>query len=123
MRISDWSSDVCSSDLWSYAHELQTCMYAGGEKTAEGRLRGWREAGSMQAVADRSLLSLKQDVRLLEDGIRLSSRRAFAAMLPPRRLHADECDWNVPPYSSQHFLDVQFRDITGSWEFSPSSRF
>src|SRR3546814_5331479 len=32
-------------DQWSYAHELQTCMYAGGEKTAEGRLRGWREAG------------------------------------------------------------------------------
>src|SRR3546814_12147063 len=85
-------------DQWSYSHEYQTWMYAGGEKTAGGRLRGAREAGSMQAVADRSRLSRKQDVRLLEDGIRLSSRRAFAAMIQRRGLHADEVDWYVPHY-------------------------
>src|SRR3546814_10389842 len=123
MRISDWSSDVCSSDLWSYAHELQTCMYAGGEKTAEGRLRGWREAGSMQAVADRSLLSLKQDVRLLEDGIRLSSRRAFAAMIQRRGLRADEVDWYVPHYSSQHFREGMYEVMPDEWKIPQQRRF
>lgn len=108
-------------DQWSYAHELQTCMYAGGEKTAEGHLRGWREAGSMQAVADRSLLSLKQDVRLLEDGIRLSSRRAFAAMIERRGLRADEVDWYLPHYSSQHFREVMYEVMPDDWKI-PQSR-
>ncbi|WP_051101803.1 beta-ketoacyl-ACP synthase III [Solimonas variicoloris] len=108
-------------DQWSYAHELPTCMYAGAEKTAEGRLMGWRELGSMQAVADRSLLSLKQDVRLLEDGIRISSRRAFEAMIERRGLRVDEVDWYVPHYSSAHFADVMWEVMPDDWKI-PRSR-
>src|SRR3546814_2284138 len=38
MRISDWSSDVCSSDL-SYARGLDPAERAGLEAAAVGRLR------------------------------------------------------------------------------------
>lgn len=108
-------------DQWSYAHELPACMYAGAEKTPEGRLMGWRELGSMQAVVDRSLLSLKQDVRLLEDGIRISSRRAFEAMLQRRGLAADSVDWFVPHYSSEHFRDVMYEVMPDDWKI-PQTR-
>jgi 3-oxoacyl-[acyl-carrier-protein] synthase-3 len=108
-------------DQWSYAHELPTCMYAGAEKTPEGRLMGWRELGSMQAVVDRSLLSLKQDVRLLEDGIRLSSRRAFEAMIRRRGLAAADVDWYVPHYSSEHFRDVMYEVMPDDWKI-PQAR-
>ncbi|MGH8446133.1 MAG: beta-ketoacyl-ACP synthase III [Solimonas sp.] len=108
-------------DQWSYAHELPTCMYAGAEKTAEGRLMGWRELGSMQAVVDRSMLSLKQDVRLLEDGIRISTRRAFEAMIERRHLRADDVDWYIPHYSSAHFRDVMLEVMPAGFKI-PQSR-
>lgn len=99
-------------DQWSYAHELPACMYAGAEKTPEGRLMGWRELGSMQAVVERSMLSLKQDVRLLEDGIRLSTRRAFEAMIEKRGLRGEDVDWYLPHFSSEYFREVM-------WEVMP----
>ncbi len=93
-------------DQWSYAHEMQTCMYAGAEKADDGRLKGWREFESMQQVSARSVMSLKQDVRLLESGIRDSTRRGFEAMIARRGLCADAIDWFLPHYSSEHFRSI-----------------
>jgi len=63
-------------DQFSFAGELEPCMYAGAEKAEDGRLRGWRELASATEVAERSVMSVKQDVRLLEEGIRVASRKA-----------------------------------------------
>ncbi|MEQ1439513.1 beta-ketoacyl-ACP synthase III [Fontimonas sp. SYSU GA230001] len=93
-------------DQYSYANELEPCMFAGAEKREDGTLRGWREYGSAQEVAQRSVLSVKQDVRLLEEGIRVSSGKAFRAMLQRRRLALDDVHWFLPHYSSEHFRSV-----------------
>lgn len=108
-------------DQLSYAHELPVCMYAGAEKDADGRLRGWRECESMQEIAQRSLLSLKQDVRLLEEGIRHSARAGFEAMIARRKLRPGDVDWFVPHYSSAHFRDVMYEVMPSDWKI-PTER-
>lgn len=103
-------------DQLSYAHELPVCMYAGAEKDADGRLRGWRERESMQEIAQHSLLSLKQDVRLLEEGIRHSARAGFEAMIARRKLRPDDVDWFLPHYSSAHFREVMYEVMPPDWK-------
>ena len=107
-NASGLSLEVEWIDQFSYAHQLQACMYAGAEKTEDGGLKGWREFASLQAVSERSLLSLKQDVRLLEDGIRSSTQQAFAEIIERRGVRGDAVDWFLPHYSSAHFRDLLF---------------
>ncbi|MGH8456550.1 MAG: hypothetical protein ACRETE_06155, partial [Stenotrophobium sp.] len=77
-------------DQFSYASEMQACMYSGAEKNPDGSLTGWREFSSMQDLLSRSVLAWKQDVRLLESGIRSASRKGFEAMIERRKLRVDE---------------------------------
>src|SRR3546814_14961595 len=35
MRISDWSSDVCSSDLWTFVPQITVPIFSGGRLTAQ----------------------------------------------------------------------------------------
>ena len=103
-------------DQFSFAHELEPCMYAGAEKGEDGRLTGWREYGSINEVAQRSVLAVKQDVRLLEDGIRKASRWGFEAMLKRRGLKADQVDWLLPHYSSEYFRKVMYEVMPDDWK-------
>ncbi|MGH8461352.1 MAG: beta-ketoacyl-ACP synthase III [Stenotrophobium sp.] len=91
-------------DQFSYANEMQSCMYAGAEKNADGSLTGWREMPS-QELMRRSVLSLKQDVRLLDEGIRECTRRGFLDMQKRRGLQCADVDWLLPHYSSQFFRE------------------
>jgi 3-oxoacyl-[acyl-carrier-protein] synthase-3 len=91
-------------DQFSFANEMQACMYAGAEKNEDGSLTGWREMPS-QALLNRSVLSLKQDVRLLDAGIRLCTRRGFLEMQKRRSLQLSDVDWLLPHYSSQFFRE------------------
>lgn len=89
----------------SYTGELETCMYAGAEKTTSGRLKGWREYAP-QAWLERSIFSIKQDVKLLNDKI-----IEYTVVRPLRELsrqvlvEADQIDWFLPHYSSGFFRD------------------
>src|SRR3546814_17996347 len=42
-------------------------------------------------------------------------------MIQRRGLRADEVDWYVPPYSSQHFRDVMYEVMPDNWKI-PQSR-
>lgn len=103
-------------DQFSYAGELEPCMYAGAEKAPDGRLRGWREFASATEVAERSVMSVKQDVRLLEEGIRVASRKAFAAMIARRGLRAADIDWYLPHYSSDYFRRAMWDVMPDDWK-------
>jgi 3-oxoacyl-[acyl-carrier-protein] synthase-3 len=94
-------------DQFSYANEQQVCMYAGAEKHADGSLIGWRQV-EPQALLDRSVLTLKQDVRLLDSGIRDATRKGFDALRKRRRLGAGDVDWFLPHYSSEYFRSVLY---------------
>ena len=91
-------------DLLSFAHQLETCMYAGATKQEDGSLHGWREQDSLtQALANDSFL-LKQDVKLLNrEIISTAVDRTLPFLIDKHHLQADEINWFLPHYSSDYF--------------------
>ncbi len=88
----------------SFAHELETCMWAGGLKGEDGTFTGWREAGSAREVADSRCLLVRQDVKLLNrEIVRTSVDRTLPGLAAKRGLRTDRVDWFLPHYSSDFF--------------------
>jgi 3-oxoacyl-[acyl-carrier-protein] synthase-3 len=92
-------------ELTSAAHELPACMYAGGEKSEDGSLQGWRKFNAAE-WGSKSIFSLKQDVRLLnENVIRATLSEPLAAIMKKRNLNVRDIDWFLPHVSSQYFVE------------------
>ena len=53
-------------DITSYANTKETCMYAGGNKDAEGRFHGWASFPQSEWLSE-SLFAIKQDTRIRID--------------------------------------------------------
>jgi len=100
LRI-DWIEGV------SLANELPVCMYGGAIRLPDGRLRGWREAGSPKELVDQHYMSIKQDARLLDSAInRLISADTLGEIAKRRGLTAADIDWFLPHYSSEYFRNA-----------------
>lgn len=92
-------------ELISFANMQETCMYAGAEKDAHGRLTGWREFPLPELFA-KDVLSLKQDVKLLNQYIvPLTVERGLAAVMDKRHLSCEHIDYFLPHISSEYFRD------------------
>ncbi len=92
-------------DIFSYAGEMETCMYAGANKTKDGQLHGWQSFDGQQRLAD-SLMAIKQDVKLLNDNImHYTVEKPLLALQEKYRVRAGDFDWFVPHYSSNFFRD------------------
>ena len=95
LRI-DWLEGV------SYAHELETCMYMGGEKQIDGTLKGYMNY-SPQELLDESILSLKQDVKLLSSNIISKGFNQLKSIVDKRNFDVNEVDYFLPHMSSSFF--------------------
>jgi 3-oxoacyl-[acyl-carrier-protein] synthase-3 len=92
-------------DILSYAGEMETCMYAGGDKRADGSFRGWQQFGVAERDA-RSVLSVKQDVKLLNEQVILYTvEKPLRTIIGKRQLQAGAINHFLPHYSSQFFRD------------------
>lgn len=89
-------------DTISFANELETCMYAGGEKLESGVIKGWKEFET-EDIAGKSLFSLRQDVKLLGENIYQMSNRFLADIVKRRNLNLEEIDYFLPHISSEYF--------------------
>jgi 3-oxoacyl-[acyl-carrier-protein] synthase-3 len=93
--------------IWqnSYANELDVCMYAGAEKLANGSLKGWREY-LPKAWLDGSLLTIKQDVKLLNEKIvEYTVTKSLKRLLAMGKFTAADINWFLPHYSSDFFRE------------------
>src|SRR5690554_8109957 len=61
-------------DAMSFASELETCMYAGAEKNQAGEVISWTNYSSKE-WAEKSMFSIKQDIKLLDENIIRSEER------------------------------------------------
>ena len=86
----------------SFANELETCMYAGGEKLDDGSFRGWREYET-EEVFNKTLFSLSQDVDLLGKNIVPVGTEFFLDIARRRGLNVANIDWFLPNLSSEYF--------------------
>jgi 3-oxoacyl-[acyl-carrier-protein] synthase-3 len=86
----------------SFANQLETCMYAGGEKQDDGAIKGWREFEADELL-NRSLFSMKQDVRMLGENIYQMSNTFLADIVKRRNINLEEIDYFLPHISSEFF--------------------
>lgn len=86
----------------SFANQLETCMYAGGEKTEDGRFKGWKDY-STQEILDKTLFSLRQDVDLLGENIVPVGNNFFLDISKKRSIDIEKIDWFLPHLSSEYF--------------------
>lgn len=95
----------------SYANILETCMYAGCEKLEDGSVKGWR-AYAPQEWLDKSIFSVKQDVKLLNENVmEYTVAQALITMLEKNMFVPDEIDWFLPHYSSGFFRDEVYEKM------------
>jgi 3-oxoacyl-[acyl-carrier-protein] synthase III len=93
-------------ELSSAAHELQVCMYSGAEKNADDTLTGWQQF-SPNEWATRSVFTVKQDVKLLNDHvIRATLTDPLRELVKKHNLAAQQIDWFLPHYSSKYFAEL-----------------
>ncbi|XXF09197.1 beta-ketoacyl-ACP synthase III [Pseudomonas sp. D1-3] len=91
-------------DIISFADRMPACMYAGAEME-NGSLRGWTSYDAEQR-AQRSVMAVKQDVKLLNDNIvRLTVVEALRRIMARRELRVADIDWFLPHYSSEFFRE------------------
>lgn len=89
-------------DICSFASEVETCMYVGGEKDDAGELHGWSEFSPKQ-WADQSIFAIKQDARLLEQYIAQLGTKKYIELLQKHDVEPKSIDWFVPHISSEYF--------------------
>lgn len=111
-------------ELFSYAHLLPACMYAGAEKNSDGSLTGWADLPPEQWV-ETSTFAVKQDVRLLNDHVvPMTVGEPVKAIQAKHKLTSDDVDWFMPHISSMYFakpIAQQLADI--GFEIAPSKWF
>ncbi|MFA6282682.1 MAG: beta-ketoacyl-ACP synthase III [Desulfurivibrionaceae bacterium] len=102
-------------EITSHAHSLETCMYAGGVKQEDGRIRGWREYAVEGEAARQGVFTVKQDARLLNrEVIPTLVGKSLPAIAAKHGLTPGDVAWFLPHYSSQYFrepLRQQLQDI------------
>jgi 3-oxoacyl-[acyl-carrier-protein] synthase-3 len=92
-------------ELSSAAHELPACMYSGAEKNDDTTLTGWQQF-TTQEWATRSVFTVKQDVKLLnEHVIRATLTNPLRELVKKHNLAAQKIDWFLPHYSSKYFAE------------------
>jgi 3-oxoacyl-[acyl-carrier-protein] synthase-3 len=92
----DWIEGV------SYANEMETCMYMGGDKQADGTLKGFMDY-TPEEIKNKSIFSVKQDINLLSDNIVPLGGKKIKEIFEKKGLVASDIDHFLPHISSNFF--------------------
>ncbi|MDR0698622.1 MAG: beta-ketoacyl-ACP synthase III [Tannerella sp.] len=95
-------------ELTSFANEMETCMYAGGDKNEKGELLGWTQFPEQEWLR-RSLFSVKQDTKILDNHIVKLGGRFLQEIVEKRHFDPSSVDWFMPHLSSMYF-EKKIRD-------------
>ncbi len=96
-------------ELFSYAHQQESCMYMGCEKMPDGTLKGYHEYSSKEIV-EQSILSLKQDTKLLSLQIIELGFSGLKDILAKHAVSVDSISYLLPHMSS-YFFQSKIYDI------------
>ncbi|HMF71845.1 MAG TPA: beta-ketoacyl-ACP synthase III [Flavitalea sp.] len=86
----------------SYANEMEACMYMGSEKKQDGTLTSYLDY-SHDELKDKSVMSIKQDVRLLGENIVPLGGRKLKQIFTKKGLKSEDVDHFLPHMSSAFF--------------------
>ncbi len=91
-------------EAYSYAHELETCMYAGGDKQEDGSIKPWNDYHPDEWLT-KSVFSLKQDVKLLDKHIIEKGVESMKDAMDKNNLKPSSITYFLPHISSYYFED------------------
>lgn len=86
----------------SYANQMDTCMYMGGEKMEDGSLKGFMDY-TPEEIMNKSIFSVKQDITLLSDNIVHLGGKKIKEIMDRKGLTAADIDYFLPHISSDFF--------------------
>ncbi|MBO0591048.1 beta-ketoacyl-ACP synthase III [Cellulophaga sp. E16_2] len=89
-------------EAYSFAHELETCMYSGGEKLTDGSIKSWSEYSPKQWLEE-SIFSIKQDVKILEENVINKGVESMEMVFKKHNKDASDIDYFLPHISSEYF--------------------
>lgn len=95
---------------YSYAHEIEACMYAGGDKLENGFLKPWSEY-SVSEWSKKSLFAIKQDVKLLGENILKKGVDSLKKVLNKHNLKTTDINYYLPHISSNFFKDKLYKEM------------
>jgi 3-oxoacyl-[acyl-carrier-protein] synthase-3 len=96
------SLKIAFIDMFSFAHEVEPCMYMGADKLGNGDLKGWCEYGVQDWLIN-SIFSLKQDIKLLNTYVVSLGIKKMKRVLEERSINVSEIDYFLPHMSSEFF--------------------
>lgn len=89
---------------YSYAFELETCMYAGGDKLENGEIKSWSDYRPEQWLSE-SLFAVKQDVKILDEFILPKGVESMNDAMTKNNITAKDIDYFLPHVSSNFFVE------------------
>jgi 3-oxoacyl-[acyl-carrier-protein] synthase III len=97
-------------DIKSYANEKETCMYAGGDKNADGSVLGWCRF-EPEDWLKKSIFSLKQDTRMLGEHIVKMGGEFLQEIITRRKFDINSIDYFLPHLSSEFFRENIHKEL------------
>lgn len=94
----------------SYAQEMETCMYMGAEKLADGTLKSFLEY-TPDEINEHSVMSIKQDVKLLSEYIVPLGCAKLKAVYEKKGFNPADIDFFLPHISSNFFKSKIFEQL------------
>jgi 3-oxoacyl-[acyl-carrier-protein] synthase-3 len=86
----------------SYANEMETCMYMGGEKMNDSTLKGFMDF-TPEEIMNKSIFSVKQDITLLSNNIVSLGGKKIKEIFDRKGLTVADIDYFLPHISSNFF--------------------
>ena len=91
-------------DFYSYAHEIEACMYAGCEKQEDGSLKSWAEYPSEEWL-NQSIFAVKQDTKILDQYILVKGAESLRTSFDKHELDPESIDHVLAHISSGYFKE------------------
>jgi 3-oxoacyl-[acyl-carrier-protein] synthase-3 len=114
LRI-DWIESM------SFANQEEACMYMGSEKMEDGKLKSYKDYTGKE-ILDESILSVKQDVKLLSKNIVPLGFKGLQRIFSERNLTADDVTYFLPHMSSHFFEDKIYQELKDNGMEIPKER-
>lgn len=103
-RENEISLKVEFIDFYSYAHEIEACMYSGCEKQEDGTLKSWAEYPTEEWLKQ-SIFALKQDTKILDKYILVKGAESLRSSFDKHNLDPDFIDHVLAHISSGYFKE------------------
>ena len=97
-------------EAYSYAYELEACMYAGGDKLEDGSVKPWSDYNADEWLS-KSVFSIKQDVKILDQHILDKGALSMKAAIDKNNIKPEDITFFLPHVSSHYFVDGLYKKL------------